>query len=115
MFGVIFIEEVMLMYMVCFHVPESHVEVVKEAVFAAGAGRVGHYSKCAWQVLGEGQFMPLPGSQPFVGTENLLQKVLEYKVETVCEEDHIEAVVAALKLAHPYEVPSYQVWGLENI
>ncbi|MDR3477236.1 MAG: NGG1p interacting factor NIF3 [Gammaproteobacteria bacterium] len=103
------------MYLICFNVPVSHVELVKEAVFEAGAGRVDNYSKCAWQVLGEGQFMPLAGSRPFLGIENAVEKVQEYKVETVCEEDKIEGVIAALKLAHPYEVPSYQVWALEKI
>ena len=103
------------MYMICFNVPVSHVESVKAAIFEAGAGKIGNYSKCAWQVLGEGQFMPLAGSNPFLGAENTVEKVQEYKVETVCEEDKIESVIAALKLAHPYEVPSYQVWALEKV
>ena len=57
------------MYKLCFYVPDSHVEAVKQAVFAAGGGRVGAYDSCAWQVLGQGQFRPLTGSQPFLGSQ----------------------------------------------
>ena len=102
------------MFILCFIVPESHLEVVKDAVFKAGAGKINNYSHCSWQILGEGQFMPLTGSNAFIGTINKIEKIPEYKVETICDDEHIKDVVAALKLAHPYEVPSYQVWKLEN-
>jgi len=102
------------MYILFFNVPESHVEIVKDAIFKAGAGRIGHYSHCSWQILGEGQFMPLAGSDAFIGKINQLEKVLEYKVETICDEKHIKDVIAALKAAHPYEVPSYQVCRIED-
>lgn len=55
------------MYKLSFFVPDSHVEAVKSAVFAAGGGRIGDYDSCAWQVLGQGQFRPMDGSQPFIG------------------------------------------------
>lgn len=103
------------MYLLCFHVPKTHVEEVKEAVFAAGAGEMGNYSHCAWQVLGQGQFKPLPGSDAYIGEVGKLETVAEYKVETVCHEDHIDKVITALKKAHPYETPSYQVWLLANL
>lgn len=103
------------MFMLCFNVPVTHVEIVKDAIFAAGAGTVGHYKNCSWQILGEGQFMPLQGSHAFIGTVGKLEKVAEYKVETICTEDQIKDVIAALKKAHPYEVPSYQVWRFENL
>ncbi len=102
------------MYLLCFNVPESHLEIVKNAVFSAGAGKIGNYSHCSWQTLGEGQFIPLANSNAFIGKINTLEKVAEYKVEIVCDETHIKNVVAALKLAHPYEVPSYQILKLEN-
>jgi hypothetical protein len=103
------------MHKLCFYVPATHVEIVKAAIFAAGAGRVGDYDCCAWQVLGEGQFRPLPGSKPFIGEQGNVEKVAEYKVETVCEDALIGAAVAALKRAHPYEEPAYQVWRLEPL
>ena len=103
------------MYMLCFHVPETHIEQVKNAVFAAGAGVVVNYSHCSWQVLGQGQFKPLEGNNAFIGELNQIETVAEYKVETVCEDQCIENVIQALKNAHPYETPSYQVWSLVNL
>lgn len=102
------------MYMIIFNVPSSHLDRVKTAVFDAGAGQVDNYSHCSWEILGEGQFLPLPGSQPFIGQQGQLETVPEYRVETVCFEAHIKEVIAALKQAHPYEQPSYQVLRLEN-
>lgn len=89
------------MYMLYFHVPETHLDEVKNAVFAAGAGHVDNYTHCAWQTLGEGQFMPLTGSQAFIGEINQLEKVPEYKVETICAGERIKEVVAALKKLIP--------------
>ncbi|HAT8389961.1 TPA: NGG1p interacting factor NIF3 [Legionella pneumophila] len=103
-----------IMYMLYFHVPETHLDEAKNAVFAAGAGHVDNYTHCAWQTLGEGQFMPLTGSQAFIGEINQLEKVPEYKVETICAGERIKEVVAALKKAHPYESPSYQVVRIET-
>jgi hypothetical protein len=100
-------------YKLCVYVPGSHVEQVKQAMFDAGAGRIGDYDSCCWQVLGQGQFRPLAGADPFIGSQGNIETVEEYKVELVCEDAGIVAVVAALKQAHPYEEPAYQVWKLE--
>ena len=97
------------MYKLCFYVPESHVEPVKVAVFAAGAGCIGDYDRCCWQVLGEGEFRPLQGSTPFLGEQGKRQSLAEYRVELVCEADFIHAAVAALLDAHPYEQPAWDV------
>lgn len=97
------------MYKLCFYVPETHLEAVKSAVFAAGGGRIGDYDSCCWQVLGQGQFRPLAGSDPFLGKQGEVEQVAEYRVELVCERDHMAAVLAALKEAHPYEEPAYDV------
>lgn len=97
------------MYKLCFYVPETHVEPVKAAVFAAGGGRIGDYDSCCWQVRGQGQFRPLAGSDPFLGKQGEVEQVDEYRVELVCDKAHIAAVVAALKAAHPYEEPAYDV------
>lgn len=102
------------MFKLCFYVPESHLESVKTALFEAGAGRIGHYENCAWQVLGQGQFRPLVGSDPFIGKTGVLEQVPEYRVEMVCESALIELVVAELKQAHPYEEPAYDVLRLED-
>lgn len=104
-----------MIYKICFYVPETHAEEVKNALFSKGAGKIGLYSCCSWQVLGEGQFMPLTGSQAFIGEEGKLEKLPEYKIEMVCDEIYLHDVIAALKKSHPYEEPAYQVLRIENI
>jgi len=103
------------MYQITFYVPESHLEVVKDAMFEAGAGKMGNYSHCAWEVLGQGQFMPLKGSDAFVGEINKLEKIAEYKVEMVCEYHIVRVVIEALKKSHPYEEPAYQVVEIKDM
>ncbi len=102
------------MYQLCFYVPETHLEIVKTAVFATGAGTIGNYDSCCWQTLGQGQFRPLEGSNPFLGTQGWTEQVREYKVEMVCEEHLLEAAIEALHSAHPYEEPAYHVIFLED-
>jgi len=97
------------LYQICFYVPVANCEMVKQAMFYAGAGRVDNYTDCAWQTLGQGQFRPVVGSQPFLGEIDNLEKVEEYKVEMVCASQHIEKVIQALKSSHPYEMPAFSV------
>ena len=104
----------MIMYKLCFFVPESHLEEVKAAVFATGAGRIGDYDSCCWQTLGQGQFRPLEGSNPFIGNQGEVEHVSEYRVELVCADELIAAAVAALKQAHPFEEPAYDVIRVED-
>lgn len=102
------------MHKLVFFVPESHVEAVKSAVFNAGAGRMGSYDSCAWQTLGQGQFRPLPGSDPFIGKINQLERVAEYRVEIICADERIAQALTALREAHPYEEPAYDIWRLAD-
>jgi hypothetical protein len=97
------------MYKLGFFVPPSHVEQVKAALFEAGAGRLGNYDSCCWQTLGEGQFRALQGSDAFIGEVGKVEKVREYRVELVCEDDKLTAAVAALRAAHPYEEVAFDV------
>jgi len=99
-------------YKLCFYVPASHLEEVKSALFAAGAGRIGDYDNCCWQVLGQGQFRPLPGSDPYVGRMGEVERADEYRVEMVCAAQHIKAAVVAMQDAHPYEEPAWDVIAL---
>ncbi|MFT6102675.1 MAG: hypothetical protein ACJATV_001421 [Granulosicoccus sp.] len=99
----------MASYKIIFYVPESHVEQVKEAVFLAGAGQQGYYENCCWQVLGVGQFRPLVGSKPFIGTHDDFEQLAEYRVEVLCDEQYLTAAIHALKAAHPYEEPAVDV------
>ncbi|HSP58412.1 MAG TPA: NGG1p interacting factor NIF3, partial [Halomonas sp.] len=101
------------MYKLAFFVPSADAERVKEAVFASGAGRIGDYEACCFQTLGIGQFRPIAGADPHIGRVGELEIVEELKVELVCEDHLIHQVVAALKLAHPYEEPAFDAWKLE--
>lgn len=97
------------MYKISFYVPVTHVDQVKQAMFDKGAGKIGNYDSCAWQVLGEGQFKPLSGSNAFIGIQHRLEKIAEYKVEMVCDAHAIQNVIAALRETHPYEEPAIDV------
>ncbi len=103
------------MFKLCFFVPETHLDTVKQAVFDAGGGRIGNYDSCAWQTRGEGQFRAREGADPFLGSLDRVEKVTEYKVELVCTQDNVRAVIAAMKAAHPYEEPAYDVYRLEKL
>ncbi len=97
------------MYRINVYIPSTHVEIVKSAMFTAGAGRMGAYDQCCWQVEGRGQFRPLEGNQAFLGRTNQLEAVSEYKVEMVCEDALIKAVIKAMLTAHPYEEAAYDI------
>ncbi|KAK6227120.1 hypothetical protein QIS74_00675 [Colletotrichum tabaci] len=103
-------------------VPASHLVVTKDAVFKTGAGVYdnGKYVQVAFELIGSGQFMPVAaaGADPHTGAVDNLEKVLEYRVEVLCVgRDVTKAAVDALKSdgsAHPYEVPAYEVYKLED-
>lgn len=97
------------MYHIAFYVPETHAEIVKESMFKAGAGTIGNYEKCSFEYSGLGQFKPLPGAQPFIGSEGQFETVKEIKVEMVCKEEKLVDAIAAMKANHPYETPAYYV------
>lgn len=103
------------MYKLVFFVPDSHLEQVKAAVFSTGAGRIGDYDRCCWQVLGQGQFRPLAGANPYVGQLGQLETLPEYRVELVCLDELIGDAIDALRAAHPYEEPAFDVWRLADV
>ena len=96
-------------YLISFYVPVDFCEQVKKAMFAAGAGKIGLYDSCCWQTLGQGQFRPLSGSQPAVGSQYAINYIEEYKVELICQKDCLQAVINALLDSHPYEEVAYHV------
>lgn len=97
------------------YVPETHLESVKDALFAAGAGQYDGYDRCCWQVMGTGQFRPLAGTSPFIGAIGEIETVREWRVEMVCPENRVADVKAALMAAHPYEVPAYDFVRIDLI
>lgn len=96
-----------------FYVPKEHLEEVKDALFAKGAGEIGNYNSCSWEVLGQGQFHPTAESVPFIGERGKLEHVEEYKVEMICKDELIQDVIQALKDIHPYETPAYTYWKVQ--
>jgi hypothetical protein len=93
-------------------VPREALEVTRAAVFAAGAGRIGDYERCSWYAAGTGTYVGGEGTSPAVGEAGREQRVAELRVETVVPDDALAEVVAALKDAHPYEEPAYDVYAL---
>ncbi len=93
-------------------VPPDSLDVVREAVFAAGAGQFGAYDRCSWFTEGTGTFRALPGANPAVGEIGVEERVPELRLETIFPAESHEAVVAALRQAHPYEEPAFDVTAL---
>ncbi len=102
------------MYQLFFYVPESHLEIVKAAIFATGAGCIGHYGDCCWQVKGQGQFRPLPGANPYLGAVGHVECCDEFRVEMIVLSEQLSSALAAMRAAHPYETIAYGVVKLEN-
>ncbi|WP_445165762.1 Nif3-like dinuclear metal center hexameric protein [Mycolicibacterium sp. Dal123E01] len=93
-------------------VPAADGEAVRAALFAAGAGHIGDYSCCSWSVAGTGQFLPLEGATPAIGTVGSIELLAEDRVEMVAPSRRRAEVLAALRAAHPYEEPAFDVVSL---
>jgi hypothetical protein len=93
-------------------VPENALDSTRAAVFDAGAGRIGGYERCSWYAAGTGTFLGAEGTQPVIGEVGREERVAELRVETLVPAERLEDVVAALKGAHPYEEPAYDVYPL---
>jgi hypothetical protein len=99
-------------YKLVVFVPGEALDVVRDAVFAAGAGRIGQYERCSWYAAGTGTFLGGEGSSPTVGEAGREERVPEFRLETVFPAERLDEVVAALRSAHPYEEPAYDVYPL---
>ncbi len=95
-------------------VPAGYEDQVRGALAAAGAGFLGNYSHCTFQVPGTGTFLPEEGSTPFIGARGNLEKVAEYRLETIFPCCRRDKVLAALLQAHPYEEAAYDIYALKN-
>jgi len=93
-------------------VPEEALDTTREAVFAAGAGRIGDYERCSWYTAGTGTFLGGEGTEPTIGMAGQEERTPELRVETVVSGDRVEPVVAALLAAHPYEEVAYDLYAL---
>ncbi len=92
--------------------PREALDAVRTALFEAGAGRIGEYEHCSWYTQGTGTFLGGEGTNPSLGEAGREQRVAELRLETVFPEEKQEDVIAALRRAHPYEEPAFDVYAL---
>lgn len=93
-------------------VPADALDETRAAVFEAGGGRIGDYTRCSWYTAGTGTFFGGAGTHPALGESGREEHVAELRVETVVPEGRIRDAIVALKLAHPYEEPAFDVYPL---
>jgi len=101
-------------YKLVVFVPVDSLDEVSNAVFAAGAGFIGNYSHCGFTARGEGSFLPREGSSPAIGKKGKLEKVSEIRFETIVPAEKLTDCITAMKKAHPYEEPAFDVFKLYN-
>lgn len=95
------------------YVPRKNAEAVQAAVFDAGAGHIGDYSHCSWSVSGVGQFLPHVGASPAVGSIGNVERVDEDRFEVVAPARVRADVLSAMRAAHPYEEPAFDIFAME--
>jgi hypothetical protein len=93
-------------------VPREALDDVRDALFAAGAGRIGNYERCSWYTQGTGTFLGGEETDPSVGGKGHEERVPELRLETVFPEERQVQVVQALRSAHPYEEPAFDIYPL---
>jgi dinuclear metal center YbgI/SA1388 family protein len=96
-------------------VPDADLGRVSDALFAAGAGHIGQYSQCSFRLAGTGTFFGSEATQPTVGQKGRREEVSEWRLEVVCPEARIGDVVAAMRQAHSYEEPAYDLYPLRPV
>ena len=95
-------------------VPEEALDATRDAVFAAGAGRIGDYVRCSWYTAGTGTFEGGEGTGPTIGEAGREERTPEFRVETVVPTERAGEVVAALIAAHPYEEVAFDLYPLAD-
>mgnify|MGYP000449587976 CR=1 FL=1 len=95
-------------------VPESHTDVVREAMGNAGAGKIGKYSFCSFSSKGIGRYRPDAGANPHIGSVGKLEEVAEERIEMNCARVDLTLVIAAMRAVHPYEEVAFDVYALEG-
>jgi hypothetical protein len=93
-------------------VPAEALDAVRDALFEAGAGRIGDYERCSWYTEGTGTFLGGEGTDPTIGERGREERVPELRLETVFPAERQAEVIDALRRAHPYEEPAYDVYEL---
>ena len=103
------------MYKLVWFVPEDALEATRDAVFAAGAGKIGAYERCSWHTAGTGTFLPSAEADPAIGTVGQEERVAELRVETVVSPEQVDGAVRALVAAHPYEEVAFEVYAIVDV
>ncbi|MFX3633656.1 MAG: Nif3-like dinuclear metal center hexameric protein [Candidatus Pristimantibacillus sp.] len=101
------------LYKLVVFVPEDHHEKVLNAVFQAGAGSIGDYSHCSFNIEGTGTFLPGEGTSPFIGTPGKLERADEIRIETIVPHSVHRRVIQAMLKAHPYEEVAYDLYAMD--
>ena len=102
------------LYKLIVNVPLTHADDVRQALGDAGAGRVGLYSHCSFSVRGMGRFLPLAGATPHIGRVGVPEQVEEEQIQVNVTSADLPAVLQALRKAHPYEEPGYELYRQET-
>ncbi len=102
-------------YKLVWFVPREALDPTREAVFAAGAGRIGDYERCSWYTAGTGTFLGGEGSAPSIGRAGREERVSELRVETVVPAESAAQVIEALREAHPYEEVAFELYPLVDL
>ena len=95
--------------------PEDSTSEIIEAMSEAGAGIIGNYTHCAFITSGTGNWKSEEGAHPTIGEVGQMTQSPEDKIEILCPDDKLVAVVAALRKSHPYEEPEIDVVQLSEL
>lgn len=95
-------------------VPETHADIVREALGNAGGGVIGNYSHVTFSTKGTGRFLPMKGAHPAIGQVGTLEAVAEEKIESVVSRENLEHVMQAIMAVHPYEEPAIDIYPIEE-
>jgi hypothetical protein len=94
-------------------VPLTHLAKVRSAIFSAGGGKIGKkYDQCSFFSIGTGTFRPRPGAKPYLGNSGKLKRVEEARLEAIVPKKALNKIIKALKKAHPYEIPAYDIYPI---
>lgn len=102
-------------YKLVVFVPETHADMLRDAMGKAGAGKIGNYSHCSFSSKGIGRFKPEAGANPSIGEVGKLEAVDEERIEVVCNKENLNDVITAIKKVHPYEEITMDIYPLEII
>lgn len=103
------------LYKLTVFIPQTHLDIVKSALFEAGAGRYQNYDCCSFDLAGKGQFRALDGANPHIGSLDKVEYVDEIRSEMIVKHEDAKNVLEALNSSHPYEEPAFDFIELVDV